>query len=578
MIGKREIGWAAGLILVFILGLVLGPAMRPGSGGETPEAATAEEAAPTRWTCSMHPQIILPSNDQQCPICFMDLIPLEENTGKGLGPGDLALSPVALALADIRTAVVERGPAFRTLRLNGMVEADETRTRTITAQVAGRLDRLLVDTTGQLVTRGQPLAEIYSPALYRDQAALLAARQSGSVETVAAVQERLRLWGLDQSQIDDMAQATELRSHVLARSPAAGVVLRRQADPGDYVQEGTPLLTIADLSILRVTLDAYEADLVWLQAGQTVRFTTRAVPGRTFTGEVAFLDPVLDPRRRTAEVRLEVPNPEGLLKPGMLVTGLIEVALDAQGKPVADSTLTQSDWPLLIPVTAPLLTGDRAVVYLEREEDGQSVFTGRVITLGPRAQDHYIVAQGLDAGDRVVSHGAFKVDSALQIQAKPSMMSRDSGTPEFLAALGSVLEHYYILQKALADDDDAVAQQMAGVLIPALDALNEASVNLPSQGRVFWSGLEETLHSSARAAAAAENIDARRVVFEPLSDGLWTVAQKFGQGTNLAVRRFHCPMAFDNAGAYWLQDHATVANPYFGDAMLRCGSEVEVIP
>jgi Cu(I)/Ag(I) efflux system membrane fusion protein len=577
MIGKREIGWAAGLILVFVLGLILGPVMRSGSGEEVPVAPAEQEAAPTRWTCSMHPQIILPSNDQQCPICFMDLIPLEENSGQGLGPGDLALSPAALALADIRTTVVQRGPAFRTLRLNGMIEADESRTRTITAQVAGRLDRLLVDTTGQLVTRGQPLAEIYSPDLYRDQAALQAAHQSGAAETVAAVQERLRLWGLDQSQIDEMAQATELRSHVLVRSPAAGVVLRRQADPGNYIQEGTPLLTIADLSVLRVTLDAYEADLPWLKAGQTIQFTTRAVLGQTFTGEVAFLDPVLDARRRTAEVRLAVSNSEGLLKPGMLVTGMVEVALDAQGRPVADPNLTPSDWPLLIPATAPLLTGDRAVVYLEREEDGQSIFTGRVITLGPRAQDHYIVAQGLEVGDRVVSHGAFKVDSALQIQAKPSMMSRDEGTPEFVAALESALEHYYLLQKALADDDDSAAQQMAGALIPALDALDETSANLPSQGRIFWSGLRESLHTSAQTTAAAENIDARRVAFEPLSDGLWAAAQKFGQGGQLTVRRFHCPMAFDNAGAYWLQDHTTVANPYYGDAMLRCGSEVEVI-
>jgi Cu(I)/Ag(I) efflux system membrane fusion protein len=509
----------------------------------------------------------------------MDLIPLEENSGQGLGPGDLALSPAALALADIRTTVVQRGPAFRILRLNGMVEADETRTRTITAQVAGRLDRLLVDTTGQMVSRGQPLAEIYSPELYRDQAALLAAHESGNLETVAAVQERLRLWGLDQGQIDDMAQANELRPHVLARSPATGVVLRRQAEPGTYLQEGTPLLTIADLSMVRVTLDAYEADLAWLQAGQSVQFTTRAVPGQIFTGEVAFLDPVLDPRRRTAEVRLEVPNPEGLLKPGMLVTGMIEVALDARGRPVADpnTVQSQSDWPLLIPTTAPLLTGDRAVVYLEREEDGQSVFTGRVITLGPRAQDHYIVAQGLDAGDRVVSHGAFKVDSALQIQAKPSMMSRDAGTPEFVAALGHVLEHYYILQTALADDDDTAARQMAGALVPALTALDEASINLPSQGRIFWSGLQKLLQTSAQTTAQAEDIEARRVAFEPLSDQLWTVARQFAQGTDLNVRRFHCPMAFDNAGAYWLQDHTTVANPYYGDAMLRCGSEVEVI-
>lgn len=553
----------------------------PAEGGDPAAMAGAgQQQQATRWTCSMHPQIILPSNDQKCPICFMDLIPLRENTDEGLGPDDLALSDQALALADIRTTRVRRGPATRNVRLVGMVQADEARIRTITAQVAGRLDRLFVDTTGQMVAAGSDLAEIYSPELYSAQAELQAALAHPGLEDAAAsVRKRLRLWGMDERQIDALGQGGALKQHLMVKAPAGGVVLRRHANPGDYVNLGTVLYTIADLSDLWVTLEAYEADLSWLREGQEVDFTARAYPGRHFEGRVIFINPVVDPGKRTVEVRLQVPNPQGLLKPGMLVTGQVQVALDATGQPrsVQEDDPAPGSFPLLIPDTAPLLTGDRAVVYLRREENGKSVFTGRQITLGPRTEGFYVVAAGLEDGDEIVSHGAFKVDSALQIQAKASMMSREAVDPVFVESLGAFLTRYYALQTALAGDDDVAALQAVRELHAAWEPLTESASRLTTQGRVFWSAHAGELTSALDRVLSAENIARRRLAFEPLSDQLWLEARQFGQGTGLAVRRFHCPMAMDGAGAYWLQDHATVANPYYGDTMLRCGSEVEVL-
>ena len=161
------------LVVAIVVAAFAGGFLVRGGGGSAPAGggqAQGEDSVPTRWTCSMHPQIILPSNDQKCPICFMDLIPLEENTSAGLAPGDLALTETAAALANVTTDRVERRFVTRAVRLVGKVAADETRTRTINARVGGRLDKLYVDTTGQEVTAGMKLAEIYSPELYTAQA------------------------------------------------------------------------------------------------------------------------------------------------------------------------------------------------------------------------------------------------------------------------------------------------------------------------------------------------------------------------------------------------------------------------
>ena len=171
--------WAAALALV-AAGFALGLLARGGGRESTSPAAEATSTAPTRWTCSMHPQIILPSNDQKCPICFMDLIPLEEDSGAAVGADELALSEAAAALADIAAVPARRDFVTRPLRLVGKVAADETRTRSITARVGGRLDRLYVDATGQTVTPGMKLAEIYSPELYTAQAEVQAAARAAA--------------------------------------------------------------------------------------------------------------------------------------------------------------------------------------------------------------------------------------------------------------------------------------------------------------------------------------------------------------------------------------------------------------
>jgi Cu(I)/Ag(I) efflux system membrane fusion protein len=276
----------------------------------------------------------------------------------------------------------------------------------------------------------------------------------------------LRLSGLSADQIKEIEDSGKASEHVTINSPASGVVIHRNAQEGMYVDTGTRIFTIADLDAVWVQLDAYESDLSWLRYGQHVDFTTEAYPGKTFNGVVSFIDPVLNPTTRTVKVRVNVDNRDGQLKPEMFVRANVfaqfagsgrmldkdmigkwvspmhpEVIKDAPGKcPICGMDLVPAESlgyanaspsdaiaPLVIPATAALLTGKRAVVYVEVPDTDRPTYVGREVVLGPRAGPDYVVESGLAEGDLVVVSGNFKIDSALQIQAKPSMMNPAGG-------------------------------------------------------------------------------------------------------------------------------------------------------
>jgi membrane fusion protein, copper/silver efflux system len=565
----------------------------------------AEESHTERWTCSMHPQIILPSNDQKCPICFMDLIPLEEDNNSGLNPNELSLSAEAAALADVGTSVVQRRFVSRRVPLVGKISVDEKRLREITARFGGRLDRLHLATTGVRVKRGMKLAEIYSPEIYSAQAELQTAAQAladvgqgssraGALRLVESARKRLQLLGLDPKQISDIAAGEDFDEHLTVVAPFDGVVIRRVATEGQYVKTGSVLYAMADLSSVWVTLEAYERDLQWLRLGQIVEFSIRSNPRLVFSGEVLFMDPVLNEKTRTVEVRVQVENPKGLLKPGMLVSAEVEAVLDASGQPVGSDQVAQP--PLIVPASAPLLTGRRAVVYVKLPGSEAPVYQGREVTLGPRAGDYYLVSEGLIEGEEVVTRGAFKIDSALQILARPSMMMAPEGNEspvehseeihvldmadvpdEFRHDLAGLLESYLVLQNSLAGDDDSGSASAVGSVSEALARAQAHSTNLPVSASIQWDALYTPMNRALQTMSRSTNLASRRVSFQPLSDNLWLVFEHFGSPESQMVRRFNCPMAFDNEGADWIQLGKVTNNPYYGDMMLRCGSQVATL-
>jgi Cu(I)/Ag(I) efflux system membrane fusion protein len=426
----------------------------------------------------MHPQII---RDRLglCPICEMELIPMPESLAKETSPRELTISQAAAKLMDIQTSPVERRFVPSEIRMVGKVQYDETRVKDITAWVPGRLDRLYVDFTGITVRKGDHLVYLYSPELISAQAELLQAVRAvqrmgettseylakSNETTLDATREKLRLLGSTAAQLEEIEQSGKPLTHLTIYSPIGGVVIRKMVNEGAYVTTGMPIYTVADLSQLWVLLDAYESDLSWIRYGQEVQFATEAYPGEVFTGWISFIDPILDPVTRTVKVRVDVPNPQGRLRPEMFVRATVrsQVALGGRvmdpemaGKWICpmhpsvvksqegdcdicgmDLVTTESlgyvaadapsEPPLVIPATAPLVTGRRAVVYVKKLGTEAPTFEGRQIELGPKAGDYYIVASGLQEGEQVVTNGSFKIDSALQIQARPSMMNPQAG-------------------------------------------------------------------------------------------------------------------------------------------------------
>lgn len=580
------------MLFVFLLGLIVGGVGRapedPASGSEI-----LAEGGSAWWSCSMHPQIKLPGPGP-CPICFMDLIPVEAGDS-GEMPAEMRMSAAAMKLAEIATARVGLGTPVKTLRLSGKMTADETRAGRITAWVPGRLERLFVDHTGQAVREGDPLVELYSPSLYAAQEELLqAAHRAASSESVTAresaritweaAREKLRQLGLTDDQIGAVEKRGVATDRVTIHSPMTGVVTHKDALEGLYVERGTPIYTIADLSRIWVVLDAYESDLAWLRAGQSVSFTVEALPGSRFTGKVAFVDPVLNERTRTVSVRLDADNPDGRLKPGMFVRA--EVRATAPG-----------GQRLLVPASAVLKTGRRAMVYVRKPGTEEPVFEGREIEVGARVDDRYIVLSGLREGEAVVVGGNFKIDSAFQISAKPSMMNPEGGMTmtgheyhseakaraeataeeiveivvgsEFLKKLDPVYNAYFEMQAALADDDFETMQSAAVRLEEAVQSVSEDG--LESHDAHVLRGVRDSIHEMTQHAHHWPDIEAARAAFEKISQSMLEMERSFGHVGEKVHHEAFCPMAFGNKGASWLQNHDTVDNPYFGSRMLRCG-------
>jgi len=429
------------------------------------------------WTCSMHPQIHQPKPGK-CPICFMDLVPVD--SGDGAGFWEISFSEDALKLMEIQTTVVERKFVDAQIRLVGKVDYDETRLKHITAWVPGRIASRYVAFTGTEVTKGAHMVSLYSPQLISAQAEFLQAAKSvqnikpDSSEliqksirsTLEASSEKLRLLGLTEEQIKNIEKTGQPTDYVTIYAPIGGIVISKHVTEGTYVQTGTPIYTIADLSELWVQLDAYESDMMWIRYGQKVEFTTVSYPGEVFKGRISFISPTVDPKTRTIKVRLNVSNTKEKLKPEMFVKAIVSSKIAASGKVmdadmagkwicpmhpsvVKDNTgkcdICQMDLvtteslgyiqakspgraPLVIPASAALITGKRAVVYVRDPNAEKPTFQGREVVLGPRASDYYLVKEGLVEGEVVVLKGNFKIDSALQIQAKPSMMNPESSS------------------------------------------------------------------------------------------------------------------------------------------------------
>lgn len=378
------------------------------------------------YTCAMHPSVHLHDAKAKCPICAMDLVPVLKRGTRGDGDaetGGLSPSPRVSdsPLHEFRVpverqqqigvtyAAAEKKPLHRTIRSVGMVVPDKTRHWEFVARVEGYVQKLHVTSPGEPIEEGQPLLTIYSPELSiaeHELVNLLDARdrattpegKASTERSLGAARRRLEQWNITAPQIAVLEKTRKPSEFLTLNSPFKGVVEDVPVDQGRKVMVGDHLVDIADLSVVWVWAEFYEDEFSMLAKGQKVRITAKAYPGQNFDGELSLINPFLTEMKRTAKVRVNVPNADFKLKPGMYVN--IDLAMDmGEG--------------LTIPVSAVMPTGSRTLVFVDK---GAGKLEPRVIQIGRKFGDIYEVLSGLKDGERVVASANFLIDAESKVQ------------------------------------------------------------------------------------------------------------------------------------------------------------------
>jgi Cu(I)/Ag(I) efflux system membrane fusion protein len=572
------------LIICFILGYLIGNKNEP----EIHNHGKTQNSKINIWTCSMHPQIKLPEAGQ-CPICFMDLIPLvsgeEETTGNRI-----TMSENARKLAEIQTTRVIRKKVEKEILLSGKIDYDETNVYHISAWTGGRLDKLYADYTGLEVKKGDPLVEIYSPELFSVQQELIQIKRQydiykgqnnklakSSKITLEATREKLKLLGLKDNQIKQLENNSIPQKNITIPSTSSGVIIKKYFDEGMYVKTGMAIYEVVDLSQLWVMLYAYEKDLPFIQLGQKVEMKNKALPDESIIGRVDFISPIINEQTRSGKIRINIDNRQGKLKPGMFVQAKIYAKIDSNGK-IVNPNKKHKNYPIVIPASAPLITGKRAVVFVKLTDKDEPTYETREIILGPAAGDYYIVLKGLKEGEYVVTSGNFKIDSAMQLEDKLSMMNQkikksDEKYPaskEFHTSLSQLYSSYFALRESLADDNFSKSKlNFKNIYQSVLKIQPDKKFDIDAL--LKWRSIGKQINESTQNYNNIENIKILRYNFEKISNAILDMEKYFGHSDSSIYYEAFCPMAFDNRGAPWLQNFKQIDNPYFGASMLRCG-------
>lgn len=573
-----------------IVGLGVGYLIFGKSNTDTMEAAEHDHSleADQMWTCSMHPQIMQPEAGD-CPICGMDLIPAEAGA-EGLSPEQFKMTANAMALANIRTTVVgsAESNSDNVIALSGKIAVNEEAMAVQASYFDGRIERLNVNYEGQEIQKGQLLATIYSPELVAAQQELLTASslKETQPQLYSAVRNKLKLWKLTDSQINDIESSGKVKENFPVYATVSGTVSEVMSSEGDYLKKGQPIAKVSNLNTVWAEFDAYESQLSQFKKGQKISITANAYPNKTFDGEITFIDPVLDNSTRTVTIRVTLSNQKDLFKPGMFVTGKME----------NDQATTET--ALFVPSSAIMWTGERSLVYVKVNGD-EPIFEMREVMLGTRSGEQIEVTHGLDSGEEIVTNGTFTVDAAAQLQGKKSMMNKtggktmtgheghmgmqeDMGTDSsgkmmkmefsdgFQKDFEVVFPTYLKLKDALVASDAHQTSKEAKTTLESLERLNLSDTGAMEKAHVNKS------MEMLEAIANNEDLENQRAHFVILNENMVAITGNLDPLDEIFYVQ-KCPMANNNQGAVWLSAEKEIRNPYYGDAMLTCGSVVEIL-
>ena len=559
-----------------------------------PSASSGRKVA--YYQSPMHPWI---TSDKpgRCTICGMQLEPVfEGQRGFAANEGIVTLGSNTVQAIHVQTQIVTNRPLVRTLHVAGTIDDDDTRHRRMSAYAEGRVEKLFVNFVGAEVVAGQPLAVFYSPTLLAAESEYLTMLKQKSPSDaseilqrererlVQAAAQRLKRLGYSDAQLDALArkESADARTEILA--PMAGTVVSRNVYEGQYVKEGDLLFEIADFSTMWFRFDAYERDLGWLRVGQEVEVTTSALPGKTFTAPITFIDPNLNEMTRSAKVRVNLANPlmeedgrkRRLLFHKMYADGMVKIS--------APDRITVS--------RSAVLSAGEPVIYVEV---GEGAYEQRKVKLGRRGDEFVEVLEGVKAGERVVTAGNLLIDAQAQLDASTRATMADSQSSSQIsmtirAAMEGITAELSEVQRQTATE----FLKLTGELGAALAADNKDKFNelaprvhasipklLDSFGTVkpLWpvlQKLEENGHLDK-----AKDLPAARKQFLPFSMATVELVQQLRVAEPFkSARIFNCPMV-DRAipgaakNGRWIQLEPPLRNPYFGAEMLDCGTEVK---
>jgi Cu(I)/Ag(I) efflux system membrane fusion protein len=550
----------------------------------------------TIWTCSMHPQI-RKSEAGDCPICGMELIPVEDDENEELDELSISMSETAMKLANVSTAIVEQSNAAKELRLSGKVQADERLIHSQSSHISGRIEKLLVNFTGDYVSKGQIIAKIYSPELVNAQEELFEAKKHIETQEVLfnAAKEKLKNWKLSEDQIDKIISSGKIQEEFPIEADVSGYITKKLVNQGDYISKGDAIFEISELSKVWILFDVYESDLNWIEKGDKVEFTVSSLAGESFEARISYIDPIINSKTRVAKARIEYNNSNGKLKPEMFVSGVVK------------SKLSNKSNFISVPKTAVMWTGKRSVVYVKSKTMQGVYFKMREITLGPDLGDSYLIESGLEVGEEIAVNGTFSIDAAAQLAGKPSMMSPEGGNPnsghnhgdmtiesnnssqeksnqtsseqiklssKAKAALIPLYESYLQWKDKLIDDNFTAAQKKAVDFKEELENIEMQLFEGKSQN--LWMKYQSDLSRNLEHIHHFSDIENLRKSFQTVSASLIEMSKSFKAFDEIIYVQ-HCPMADNNNGADWLSTNKDIKNPYFGNSMLKCGEIIEEI-
>jgi membrane fusion protein, copper/silver efflux system len=598
-------GFLLKITLAALIAVVISACSKPGNSKQT------EKDNVDYWTCTMHPSVHS-KTPGKCPICSMDLVPVlkkvsndnaggmtkNDNSGGTMksgsdSTGGMQMPPPSQGAAKsteftvpverqqqigVTYAKVTKRPIELSIRSVGILESDTSKMYDYVARVVGYVQELKVNSPGQQVSQGQPLLTIYSPDLRSTEQELVNLLndrdrngRGSNDQLIEASKMRLKLWNVSDQEIAELEKSRKPSEQLMLRSPFDGVVGEVMVRPGMSVKTGDKLTTVLDLSTLWVWAEFYENEVGLLKQGQTIDVSLPAFPNQIFKGQIAVINPVIDPAKRTARVRIDIPNANAQLRPGMYAN--VEVKIDdGEG--------------LTIPVQAALPTGERMLVFLDRGQGKllpRYVQVGRSFTTfdGQQEESYYQVVKGLMEGDRIVDSANFLIDAESQVQgalkdwegeqqptATPGVnqISPPRGS-EFGSLVKVLLDSYKGMQGILAENEFPKVSAEAQDLQKQVHLLLETE---PLSKPDRYKDLVGKLHTSADQFTP-DNIEQARIDFGQFSAALIAFLREFMPQLDDPLYTIECPI-WKKSPAIWLQDSTQVKNPFLGPDMPSCGT------